>query len=452
VTVGRSVAEPPAGPVAAVGRSREVERRPTVTDEPATPSRRRGEGGHRGLCVFLLFAGVAALVLRRPDVLMSPKLWAEDGAIFMKDAYLRPVYKTVFTPYSGYVLVVPRLWAALTTTLPVRFLPLSYALFTLFLDAACLAVVLSKRFAWMIPSFAVRAVLFASLILIPGTWEINGNLTNSIWYTGLCLLLLSFATDPESTVGKAAEVVVVLLFALTGAMSLVVAPLFALRWWRTRSWHSALVTLVVGGAALFQFVDLRLHPRVGAQLSSTTIVDWARTMVERVGATGALGQRRLAAWWPGPHHHEAALALGVALLAGTFALGWFLPSKARLPLAVAMVLLLASITVGVVGSFRQLNDPGFGGRYFVTPVALLCLALAASVPVARHRLPKPATWAAFIPVAILALGTVGDARLTALPPIGWPQSARCIASHQTCHVPLDPPGWFVDLPPLRSVH
>jgi hypothetical protein len=151
--------------------------RPPATDDVERPS--------PWVCLALLLVGVGLLVLRRPDVITSPKLWAEDGAIFMKDAYLRHGYQTLFAPYSGVVLVVPRIWAEVTTLLPVRDLPLSYALFTLVLDAACVSVVLSRRFAWLIPQFTVRAALFLVLIVLPGTWEIHGNLTNSIWYTGL---------------------------------------------------------------------------------------------------------------------------------------------------------------------------------------------------------------------------------------------------------------------------
>lgn len=392
---------------------------------------------------------MSLLILRRPDVLTSPKLWGEDGAIFMKDAYLRPFYQAALSPYAGYVHLIPRLWAALSTALPVRDLPASFAVFTLVLDAACLVVVLSPRFAWLIPSFPVRAALFLSLILLPGTSETHGNLTNTIWYTGLCLLLLSFASDPRTGTGRAAEVMVCLLFALTGATSVVVAVLFVLRWRRNRTRHSALVMIVVAAGGLFQFVDLRLHPRPPPDLSSTSVGDWAWIMVERVGGTAAIGQQRLVAWWHGPNH-TVALGLGLTLVAATFVIGWSAPSKARLPLGLAMALLLASVTAGTVGAFRSLADPRGGGRYFVTPIALMCVVLAASVPVLLRRLPKRAGWLALTPVAMLAFGMIGDARLTALPPIGWPESAHCIASHRACHVALNPPGWSVDLPPLRS--
>jgi hypothetical protein len=405
--------------------------------------------------VVLYLVGVALLVLRRPDVLTSPKLWAEDGAIFMKDAFLQHGYRALLAPYSGVVLVVPRLWAEFTTVLPVRLVPASYAAFSLLLDTASLAVVLSRRFSWLMPSFKVRASLFVALVLLPGTWEIHGNLTNSIWYTGLCLLFLSFATDPQTGAGRALELVVCLLFAFTGAESLVVAPLFALRWWRTRTRHSAVVMMVVGAGGLFQLVEVRLHPRTPAQLSSVGPWGFARTFVERVGGTAALGERRLHAWWPSSHttHHAAALAVGLVLLGtiAVLAVRW-VPRPALITFGAAMALLLGAATFGVVGSFRQLNDPAFSGRYFVAPVALLFLTVAVAAPAVWNTVRRRSAWLVFLPIAILAFGTGSDARLSPLPQIGWSKSARCIASHQSCHVPLNPPGWFVDLPPVSSAH
>lgn len=429
--------------------------------EPASPpepeperARAPAPAAKWGIGLALALMGFGLLILRRPDVVTSPKLWAEDGAIFMKDAYLRHGYQTLLAPYSGTVLVVPRLWALFTTLLPVRYLPLSYALFTLAIDTASVAVILSRRFAWLIPSFAVRAALFLVLILLPGTGEIHGNLTNSIWYTGLCLLLLSFASDPLTRLGRVAEIVIGLLFAFTGAASVVIAPLYLLRWWRTRSWHSARLTVAVGAGGLFQLFELQFHPRTPAQLSGVGPWDFVRTMIERIGGTAALGEQRLGRWWPSSHtnHHAAALALAAALLLGVVVLARWVPRPARLALAAAIVLLAAAATVGVVGPFQQLNNPHFSGRYFVAPVAVLCLTIAAAAPAAWRRLSARVAWLLLLPVALLAFGVVGDARLPSLPPIGWAGSARCIASHHPCQVKLNPPGWSVELPPVRSAY
>ncbi|MGH9126110.1 MAG: hypothetical protein ACRDZ8_15505 [Acidimicrobiales bacterium] len=425
-----------------------------ATDPGAAGASRARDQPSPLVCLGLALVGLVLLVLRRPDVLGSPKLWAEDGAVYMNDAFLRHGYQTFLAPYNGTVYLIPRLWAFATTALPVARLPLSYALFALVFDVACLAIVLSRRFAWLIPSFWVRAALFLVLILLPGTWEIYGNLTNSIWYAGLCLLLLSFATDPRSKRGAVAEVVVAVLLALTTAVSIIVAPLYLLRWWRTRSRQGVALVIVVGLGGAYQLLETRLHPRV--QPSYASVSGWAyiRTMVERVGGTAALGQYRLAAWWPGshPHRHLAALLLSAVMLAGVALLTWFLPRPAALALAVAMAMSLAAATFGLAIPFSQLGDPQTGGRYFVGPVVILCLALASAVPVALARLPRPVGFVVLVPVAILAFGVVGDARLRPMPAIGWTASARCIASHRQCRVQLDPAAWVVVLPPVSTAH
>jgi hypothetical protein len=430
-----------------------------TTEQPTRRIRHGGESFTSApsapTCIALFLVGLVVLALRRPDIFTAPKLWAEDGTVFMRDAYLRHGYQALLAPYAGVVLLVPRLWAEFSSVLPVRYLPVSYAVFAVTLDTACVSVILSRRFAWLIPSFWLRAVLFFGLILLPGNWEIYGNLVNSIWYTGLCLLLLSFATDPQTRAGSAAEITVCLLFAFTGGTSFVVAPLFALRWWRTRSRHSAAIFGLVSFGGLYQLVEVRLHPRIPPDLSSVSAWDFLRTFLERVGGTAALGERRLAAWWPSSHahHHLAALAIAIVLLLAVVILALWLPRQAQLALAAAMALLLGSATFGVLGSFHQLNSPSFSGRYFVAPVALLLLTIAAALPLAWRAIHRNVAWLIFLPVVIVGFGIISDARLTPLPSIGWTASARCIASHRACHVPLNPPpGWYVNLPPVRTAH
>lgn len=171
-------------------------------------------------------------------------IWAEDGGIFLKDA-LAVGWSGIFSPYEGYLHIVPRFAANLVATLvPVD----QYALTMNALSCLVVAVVavlvfyLSEPFA---ESYAVRLCWSSATILVaPAPLETLGNFANIHWYL-LWLtpwLLLKPATSPYQ---KVWTLLVALLVAMTEIISILFVPLFLYKF-RDRSYWPARAGLTVG--------------------------------------------------------------------------------------------------------------------------------------------------------------------------------------------------------------
>jgi hypothetical protein len=402
----------------------------------------------------VVLCGLVLLVLRRPDAFGHPPLWAEDGVVFMRDAFVRGIPESIVTPYAGYLLLVPRLWAAATSALPVAWLPLSYALFGYVMCVASCGVVLSSRLSTVVPNVAVRAGAFFLLLIVPSSPELYGNLTNIQWYFGIALFLLAISEDPRGRAKRLWEALAVATMALTGLMAVVFAPLFGLRWLRTRSHHSGvLLGVVMAGGGLQLAVlarDFGPGSRVDAVgLSHLNVGAVTSVLVVRVGGAAALGQRRLEALWAHPSLHPLLMVLGVLALV---AVGWQLctqSGRVRLALVVALCVSYGATVASHGGNPAILLNPLLGPRYFALPLAVLVVVWAIAVCAIPRGRPVRAV-AVALPVILIGVGAISDFRLTQLPDIGWDTSAHCIAQHRPCHVRLAPEGWSVDLPAVPT--
>ena len=66
--------------------------------------------GRKLLYVHIILFTLAFIVIisRRPDAILNPQFWAEDGSVFYAQAYNKGIINSLFLPYAGYLHAVPR--------------------------------------------------------------------------------------------------------------------------------------------------------------------------------------------------------------------------------------------------------------------------------------------------------------------------------------------------------
>src|SRR5215469_2472520 len=85
---------------------------------------------------YLLSLGL--LCLKSLDAITNPQFWAEDGAIFYAQQTAN-YWPQIATPYAGYLHVVPRVVAWLSSSIDPLYLPLIYNISAITINAACVA-------------------------------------------------------------------------------------------------------------------------------------------------------------------------------------------------------------------------------------------------------------------------------------------------------------------------
>ncbi|HEX7797286.1 MAG TPA: hypothetical protein VF456_23150, partial [Vicinamibacterales bacterium] len=220
--------------------------------------------------------------MKAPDAVRRPQFWAEDGPVFFVQQW-RHVSPQLFVPYSGYFLVIPRIFAWAAKLLPVMYAPLIYVSSAILMGAAALASL--REMEKMGMPFVLTLGIFA---LTPTNGETLAILTNIHWLLQFYLLayLVRFALAP-GPLHRTKGTIVMLAVSLTGPFAIFAsATLFALvvmRYFQAsaaeRSVRETMRTVGTGeAAALFlggtvQAVTLALVAEPQTQNSSLGLLD-----------------------------------------------------------------------------------------------------------------------------------------------------------------------------------
>ena len=352
-----------------------------TTVQPAT-----SDGWSRSRCIALGAAAVVALtslqLARQGGTPSWQSIWAEDGAIYGREAFALPIARTLLRGYGGYVQLVPRLLASLTDVVGISGLAIAFAVSASFVTAL-LAVFVFRHTAGWIDDVWLRAVVAAMTALVPTAYlETNANIANLGWplLVASAWAIASRRTRPVDTVLRA------LVVAAT-AMSTTVIALFApaalgVAIWRRqrRDW------IVFAAFSVALAVQLALDRTAAASPParvSSSVGDLFQVFGVRVVSELVIGERWLPDAWSAWRYWMVALAgaLLIALVVGCRRAGrdrWCLVVA-----ALVMAFAVFAIPVWIRGSEPlRLHASGLspsGSRYLVAPIALLVGGLAVVV-------------------------------------------------------------------------
>lgn len=403
---------------------------PARAEPPAPPAAEPGPAGRRLLLVLL---GLAALLaLRKPDALLNPQLWAEDGSVFLVEQEQLGA-AAILQPYMGYLHLLPRLtaWSAAQWLDPAWW-PAWYNGIAFLVWCGVLARTLSPRLP--LPH---RPWLALAVIAGPQTGEILGTITNAQWVTALLLVQQALLRRPETAAQRLGDLLVVAAAGLTGPFAAALLPLFAWKWWRERDRDALAALLVAGGTAAWQLAHL----------------------LPAAGAAGAPGDplqalvivtRRLLIWpflGPGAAHGlpagviaGAGLAVGTALLASV--LRPHPRREVRLRLLGAAGLLLAAGVLRTRPDAWPQDDLIFADRYFFLPRLLLVWLVILEL----DAVPRLAAWGARLALAAYVLLPLPRFILPAAPDYRWREHCGAIRAGTPARIPILPPDWILDYP------
>jgi hypothetical protein len=366
----------------------------------------------------LLLASVAAIAARRPDVFTLPQFWAEDGMEWWARAYNEPGLALLISPYGGYLQVFPRIAGLLSQLVPFAWAPLVMAILALCVQSIAPFFLLTDRFAWAVPSRALRFGLAILVIAVPNLMEVHANATNSQVHLAF-LALLVLVSEPAETRGwRAFDTIVLLLSGFSGPLCLLLWPVAAVAWWHRRDRASVVRVCCVVVPAFVQAVMLSPLAPLPSNPTSPGIV--IRTPQSPYGATpgnllrifgGQIVVGGLAGWQVYVALHGGLFAahpwlpalIGLAGIAFLARAAWVTDSLAlRLLLLYATLHMAAGLASPIIMGDRPLWEmlalPGAGQRYWYT-MTLAFLATVVWTAAADPR--RPLRVGAAIALALL---------------------------------------------------
>ncbi len=337
-----------------------------------------------------LICGLSIIVicLRRPELLLHPQFWAEDFAVFYRDAYIQGISSLAHS-YSDFLQTYPRLVALIAVKFPISIGPLIFNLVSVSIMILPIFVLWSDKTLLEKEGDFKKLILTVLLLLMPNVTEVFGNLTNSIWYLAIASILVLTRLNPSSAKRWLVfDSIILLLMGMTGPFSsvLLLTAFFLVVHRRARLPETYIKFTILLVCALVQIFVYTHHSH-----QSSSVIHQSRSIVSNynrpVEITGmrffvlpVLGERIVTNESVASSPQMYALGIVFILLA--------LIAFAKTRLEIRTIIFFCAVlyvtsflraqTVPIVQFWKMLQFNAFGERYFLVPffgwlVALLAL-------------------------------------------------------------------------------
>lgn len=199
----------------------------------------------------VLLGAAALLLLRCPPIWLSPRLWAEEGAVYLPAALEGGFWGSLFDLHLGYYSLLDNVVIGVAALFPLQYA----AHFTVYTAALItlvpVAVVLTLPSPWW-PDLRSQCVLVLALLLLPGE-ETYLNLVNSQFFlAAACALLLVVDIERASRRQQLAMALLLVVSALSSPQACFLLPAFWLRSLQNREPALRRLCIVFSMAALVQ--------------------------------------------------------------------------------------------------------------------------------------------------------------------------------------------------------
>ena len=394
---------------------------------------------------FVFFYAAAAIAIRAPDMLWNPQFYAEGGTWYA-EAYNLGWARAMFLPVGGYYLgVFPRLVAALSLLVPLRFAPLIMNLCGIALQALPVSILLTSRCSRWGP-LSTRLLMAAVYLALPNAGEIHVVLANAQSHLCLAACLLVLANPPAHWPWKVFDATVLLLCGLTGPFCLLLLPVAGVFWWQRRQGWSGIVCGILTVTSAMEALALlrggwqqRIHTPLGA-----TPLLFAKILAGQVYLGALIGQNEFAS-----RAHLPAVA--IVFLIGTVVLSWCLLKggwELRLFIVFSAMLLAAALTSPLAGGLQRQWEflaTSTGGRYWFFPMLAVSWSL---IWCATQCAFKPGQILGLMGLAAMLWGELRDWKYPPFPDKHFPQYVNKFAAAppgSTVTIPICPEGCSIQL-------
>jgi len=386
-------------------------------------------------------------------------VWAEDGPIYLQAALTQDFFSAIFSPYAGYLVLVPRLIGEIGSWVPLEYAPAAISI------VSALVAALSGLVVWHGASGHVRnpylrgALALTTVLAATAGQETLDSAAYAPWYMLVGSFWLLFWRPPK-TAGACLGGAFLLLTGLSTPGVWFFLPIAFLRALVVRGRRDA---ILLGGYAIGALVQVPvvIGQKQGNSLWTSDI--WT-AFLQRVIDAGTFGQRLGGNLWEHfgwPFLIALSLALLVGLAIGLWRSGrsavWF----TALALPTGTLMFFVSVYQREVATnifWSAGTSGGTASRYVMVPALLLISTAVVLVDGAIRRRGQRAgglSWPVVATVAVLALAVVTSYDMRAADFRGAPYwddeleaaAVKCLREPEgTAGITTSPPPFGVQVP------
>lgn len=388
--------------------------------------------------IILIIIVILLLFLKKPHSFIYPQFWAEDGTIFFSQNLKFGIHSFII-PYAGYLHFAPRFIAFFASYFPIILAPIIYNFFALVCFLLVCFKILSSRV-----EIPVKPLFVLSLILVPnnGLGEIMLNTTNVQWFLAIILVLLAIQKKPENTFQTVADFLILFILSFTGVFIVLALPIFIYKFISEKSNYNLALMLLGVIFSIFHIILVwKMH---GSQTYNIMdLVPGFKVFINNFFSLDFM-----------LHHLHHFFLLIVSGLLFLYMACKMLP-KNRLERTWIAYFLYFGIAVIIGGALKTCLDwhkfdiivtffkPLFSLRYsYIFCVMFIwSLLLCGNSKGFRKNIAYMLVFVLFLK-AFLPLKSGHD---NSMVDYNWYQLAYSVESKNLKKIPINPPGWFIDL-------
>jgi len=412
----------------------------------------------RRFYILVFVAAFAVIVLRRPDAVLNPQFWAEDGTVFYADAYNKGIMIPLLSPHGGYLDTFPRLVAAFSQFFPLSWAPLLFNMSLFLIKGLLVCFILSTRFSHIIPALGLRLLLSFLYLALPNSWEANaGPLAGKTHLSLLAFMILS-ASPSIHPLWLFFDTGIILLSGLSGPFCIMLTPISALFWFFRRDRRSFILFMLIGICAVIQGTILITGTGRPQQLLGATpklFIEILATQVFLGALIGEKGLHLIGQRAPELILHFSILYNLIVIAFGMLGLVTLINVMLRAPLELTLFVLYALLLfcAALLSPLGNLTDPiwplmlipGVGGRHWFIPVLAFTSVLVWLLRRSSSRISRMLASLAFV---IMIAGIIMNWRYPAFKDLNFREHAHRFESARIgtqVTIPINPPGWSMVL-------
>lgn len=392
--------------------------------------------------LFVIFIMTIILFIRFPSAFIYPQLFAEDGTIYFAQNWNYGL-GCLFTPYSGYLVVIHRLIAYLIGLFPLRFTPAlyNYAAFLILIFIA-LKIFSSRIHIQYKPFFVL------SLVLVPTYGEVYMTINDAMTILSLLLLLLIIQKPPTKYWEAIGDGLILVFTGITGPFIIFAAPLFLVKSIIIRSRYNLVMLLMTVLILLIQGYFIITKPESMPGMNVLYVKDilahsskWIHILGTRIFEEMFLGKGEL-------HFSKLSFSFGILTLLLPLFIYFVLKDNKRY-LAYAFCFLFFGFVIALASFTRYLPNQmqgsiPLGDRYFfiIHVMIMWCLVLCFSTPKFMGY------FAIGIYLFIIVFSTLPHFKT--IPSLyatdyQWQKYQKILQREHHAHIPINPRGWYIDI-------
>ncbi len=227
-----------------------------------------------GKKVFYISSSIIAFLIifsRRPDAVLNPQFWAEDGKVWYADAYNHGIIHSLLTPHDGYYQTISRIAADFAQIFPLAYAPLTFNLAAMLVKILIVNFILSERLKNLIPSIAGRILVAFVYLALPHSYETHVNLTNVQWHLALLSFLIIVAPSSDKIAWKVFDFAAITISALSGPFCLLLLPIVVIKWSKDRDKRTVILFVILAFGAIIQAISILTTERPSQQPLGATL-------------------------------------------------------------------------------------------------------------------------------------------------------------------------------------